>query len=61
MLESDLYYGRFINNEGADRICSGDFRNCLLFRLKKKLQEAIYSFVRKGSLVEFRISWPDCI
>lgn len=28
---------------------------------KKKLQGAIYSFVRKGSLVEFRISWPDCI
>lgn len=37
MLEIDLYYGRFINNEGVDRICSGDFRSCLLFRLKKNV------------------------
>lgn len=34
---------------------------CYLDKKKKKLQGAIYSFVRKGSLVEFRISWPDCI
>lgn len=34
---------------------------CYLDKKKKKLQGAFYSFVHKGSLVEFRISWPDCI
>jgi hypothetical protein len=45
MLEFDLYYQRFINNERADSICSGDLRSCLLLRFKKKIQWAIYSFV----------------